>query len=75
MHNVQAVTYILSSVSTVLDMRNGAVLFEVDVESLGLEVFGHHHARLDNPRLLWEIPLAEALDDSAGQYILLGADE
>lgn len=43
-------------------MRNGAVLLEVDVEALGLEVLRHHHAGLDNTRLLREVALAEGLE-------------
>lgn len=44
-----------------VDVRNGSVLLDVDVESVGSEVLGDHHARLDNTGLLGEIPLAEGL--------------
>lgn len=47
---------------TVHDMRNGAVLIEVDVESLGLEVLCDHHARLDDTGFLGEVPLREGLE-------------
>lgn len=46
---------------TVLDVTDSAIFLEVDVESLGLEVLGDHHSRLDDTALLRQILLAEAL--------------
>ncbi len=42
-------------------MRDGAILLDVDVEPLGDKISGHHHARLDDARLLRELRHAESL--------------
>lgn len=42
-------------------VRDSTILLDVDVESVGVEVLGHHHTRLDDTRLLWKLPLAEGL--------------
>lgn len=52
---------------TVLHVRDGAVLVDVDVEAIGLKVLGHHHAGLDDAVLLGQVFLAEALRGSAGK--------
>jgi hypothetical protein len=43
------------------DVRDGAVVLEVDVETVRPEVLGDHHAGLDDARLLGQLALAEAL--------------
>lgn len=48
---------------TVLDMGHGAVILDVDIQSVGVEVFGYHHARLNDTALLGEILLAKVLSD------------
>lgn len=45
----------------VLDVRDSAILLDVDVESVGFKVLGHHHAWLDYATFLWQILLAEIL--------------
>lgn len=47
---------------TVLNVADGTILLEVDVEPVGLEVLGDHGARLNNAAFLWEVLLAEALE-------------
>jgi hypothetical protein len=43
------------------DVTDGAIVLEVNVETLGLEVLSDHHSRLDDTALLREILLAETL--------------
>lgn len=44
-----------------LDMRDGAIFFDMHIESLGSEVLSDHHAGLDYTTLLRQILLAEVL--------------
>lgn len=46
---------------TMLDVRDGAVFVDMDIEAVGLVILGDHHARLDDPVLLREVLLAETL--------------
>lgn len=46
---------------TVLDVRNGAILLDVNIQSVGLKVLGDHHARLNDAGFLGEVPLAKCL--------------
>ena len=48
--------------STMADVTNGAVLLDVDVEPVGVEVHGHHLAGPDDPALLRQVLLAEGLE-------------
>lgn len=48
--------------STVRHVRDGAVLLEVDIQTVGLVVFCYHHAGLNDARLLGEVSLAEGLE-------------
>lgn len=52
-------TRVTLSLSPVVYVRDRPVVLQVYVESLGLEVFGHHHPGLDHTGLLWKVPLAE----------------
>lgn len=45
------------------DVRDGAVLFKVNVESVGLEVSRDHHAGLDDAGLFGELALAKGLTE------------
>ena len=47
---------------TVLDVRDGAILLQVDIETVWLEVLGHHHARFDDAGFLGEVTLGKALE-------------
>ena len=47
--------------STVVDVRDSSVLLDVHIQSVGLEVLGDHHARLDDARRLGQLGLAEGL--------------
>lgn len=42
-----------------LNVGNSAIISEVDVEAVRLEVLGDHLAGLDDPMLFGKIPLAE----------------
>jgi hypothetical protein len=49
------------SLSAVRHVRNCPVLFDMDVEAIGVEVLGHHHTGLNDASLLRKVFLAEAL--------------
>lgn len=55
-----------------LDVADGAVLFDVDVEPVGVVVPGDHHARLDDTAGLREVFLAEVLGRSMSASIAPG---
>jgi hypothetical protein len=48
-----------SRYSTVIHVRNSPVFLDLDIESIGLIIFSHHHAWLDNSRLLGKFGLAK----------------
>lgn len=52
---------------SVEDVRDGAVLVEVDVQPLLVVVLGYHHARRDDAVLLGQVLLAERLQGTASQ--------
>lgn len=43
------------------NVRDGTILLQVDVESLGLEILGDHAAGLNDASLLGEVTLGEGL--------------
>lgn len=45
-----------------LNMRDSAVLLQVDIQTLRLEVLGHHHAGFDDASFLGQIALGKALE-------------
>lgn len=53
-------------------MRDGAVLLEVDVEAVGVEVLGDHLARLDDAGLLGQVSLGEVLRRILHQQLFKG---
>lgn len=44
---------------SVLNMRDGAIFLDMHVESVGSEILGYHHARVDYATRLRQILLAE----------------
>lgn len=44
-----------------LDVAYSTIVLDMDVQTVGDEVLSHHHARLNDTALLWEVLLAEVL--------------
>jgi hypothetical protein len=55
---------------TMLDVRDGAILVDMNVEAVGPVILGDHHAGLDDPVLLGEVLLAETLSQVLADHRL-----
>lgn len=60
-HHVCDYSNVLYADLAVGDVGDGAVLLEVDVEPVRLEILSDHHARLDDAGLLGKVSLAKGL--------------
>jgi hypothetical protein len=58
---VYCIHFLSLSTLAVGDVRHGAVITEVHVQAVLVKVLGHHHAGLDDARLLGQVALAKAL--------------
>lgn len=56
---------------TMLDVRDGAILVDMNVEAVGLVILRDHHAGLNDPVLLGEILLAETLSQVLADHRLV----